>query len=148
MTETPLTPRPPSARLLGDQIETLLDDINGVTLYRGRVGASPYDQQGQVINHAVLYESPGHRHPGRAGSTRDRLTATFQVTCVGRDDDSCLWVVDRVTGALTGRLVQVPGRTRPRRVVEDDSNDVRTVIVDEDVSPPRHYVPLLFRIHT
>lgn len=143
----------PSARAVGNQVWVTLGGAadqgftaGPVNLFRGRVTAPPANDDGTVENYAVLHETPGQRYGTRMGSTTSGFAGTFQVTCVGRDPEACLWTVDRITRALSGRLIEIPGLTRPRRVVEDESNRSRSVIEDRDVSPYRYYVPLLFRI--
>lgn len=136
------------ARLVGDQVWDVVDDVAGVETFRGLVGDVTVDAAGRVVNYAVLYDAPGHRSGSRVGSTRDRLAATFQVTCVGHDTATCLWTVDRITTALTGARVVPPGRTRAARITEDPSNRGQLVVVDEDFDPPRFYAPLLFNINT
>lgn len=144
---------PVSVRTLGDQVWAALGGGAGetfttgsVNLFRGKVTNPPLDPDGTVHAYAVLYESPGRRSGSRLGSTRDRLDAGFQVTCVGGDTTRCLWCIDKITTTLTGLAITVPGRTQPRRIVEDASNASRYVIADEDVSPARFFVPLLFNI--
>ena len=117
-------------------------------LFRGKVSDPPKNSDGTVKTYAVLYESPGHRSGSRVGATRDRWSGTFQVTCVGGDSERCLWVVDEITGRLSGRLITLSGLTRPRRIFDDASNQSRTVLEDRDVTPYRYFVPLLFRITT
>lgn len=118
-----------------------------VNLFRGRVHNPPLDPSGVVHAYAVLYETPGRHSGSRAGSTRDRFDGLFQVTCAAGDNtDGALWCADQVKARLTGTLLTVPGRTKKARIVEDESNAARSVIVDEDVDPPRFYLPLLFRI--
>lgn len=119
-----------------------------LNLFRGQVTDPPVNADRTVKNYAVLYESPGQHDSSRVGSSRDRFTGTFQVTCVGRDSESCLLGVDWVTTRLAGGLVEVPGRRHKRRIVEDPSNRVRSVIPDEDVTPVRFFVPLLFTLTT
>ena len=137
---------PVSVRSLGDQVWAALDAITNINTFRGKVDNPPLDPDGTVHAYAVLYESPGRRTGSRLGSTRDRLDAGFQVTCVGGDTVRCLWCIDKVVTALTGTLLTIPGRANPRRIVEDESNASRYVIPDEDVSPARFFVPLLFNI--
>lgn len=153
---------PVSARTLGDQLLAALISLSAINVFDGRVTIPPYstadptthkfwdlDVSGQpygVHAYAVLYMTPGRRSRGRLGSTADRFDGTFQITCAGADRETCLWCVDAVTTKITGLGVLVPGRTKPRRVVEDESNGSRTVLLDEDVAPARAYVPLLFNI--
>lgn len=115
-------------------------------LFRGHVTQPPANEDGSVENYAVLYSGPGQRFGSRLGSARDSYLGTFQVTCVGADDEACLWTVDRITDRLSGKQIATLEGGRMRRIVEDLSNQARTVLVDENVDPPRHYVPLLFRI--
>lgn len=139
---------PVPARTLGDELWATLDAIANLQAFRGQVGDVEVNNDGTVKNYAVLYESPGYRSGSRLGSTRDRFAGDFQITCVGRDTATCLWVVDRVTATFTGRLVEVPGLTKKRRITEAASNRAQSVQPDEDVTPVRYFVPLLFSITT
>lgn len=135
-----------AARTLGDLIWAAVDGVANVNGFRGRVVSPPLDADGTVHAYAVLYESPGRRSGSRVGAVRDQFDGTFQVTCVGGDAVRCLWCVDQVVAALTGLQLTVPNRTRKVRIVEDESNASRNVLTDEDVSPVRFFVPLLFNI--
>lgn len=148
-----MTPAPlAQARTLGDELWATLNGIPNLQAFRGLVDDDVVVQgEGEdaiVINHAILYEAPGYRTGSRVGSTRDRYAGDFQITAVGRDAGTCLWVVDRVTATFTGTLVDVPGYSKPRRVREDPSNRTQSVQPDEDVEPTRFFVPLLFTINT
>ena len=132
--------------LLGGTVD-LMFTAGAPNLFRGRVDDPPLQEDGTVEGYAVLYSSPGLRSGSRLGATRDRFDGTFQITCVGADDEACLWVVDEVTGRVTGKQIATgPDGSRKRRIVEDLANQSRSVIRDESVQPPRFYVPLLFRI--
>lgn len=148
-----MTIAPVSARSLGDALGDRLATIPNLQVFRGEVGTvQTYRPAGfdhaVVKPYAVLYMPPGYRSGTRVGSTRDRFAGNFQVTCVGHNDDTALWVVDRVVATLTGQLVAVPGRDRARRVREDEGNRSLTVQIDEDVTPTRFFVPLGFTITT
>lgn len=146
-----------AARTVGDQLWARLKATplgSGTTQrhFRGKVDDAVVVQgEGEdavVLNHAILYESPGYRTGSRVGSTRDRYAGDFQVTAVGRDAATCLWVVDQVVTAMTGTLIEIPGHTKLRRIREDPSNRTQSVQPDEDTEPTRFFVPLLFTINT
>lgn len=150
MTQTPV-----SVRTLGAQIWDALGGGGGeeftagpVNLFRGKVDGPPLDEDGTVHAYAVLYESPGRRSGSRLGSTRDRVDSTFQVTCAAGDTNRCLAAVDKVTTALTGHQLEIPGRSRKPRIVEDEANAFLSIVEDTDVTPSRFYVPLLFNLRT
>lgn len=60
--------------------------------------------------YAVVFMALSRREQARftGGQTRDTYTVT--VHSVGVDEDSCLWVAERV-GGLTDQVLTVPGRT-------------------------------------
>src|SRR5687768_13257644 len=59
--------------------------------------------------YAVLYFSPGQSMPESLADVRTDFDAVFQVTCVGPDEERCLWVADKVRKALHAPLA-VAGR--------------------------------------
>lgn len=129
-----------------DVVWALLDATAGVNTYDAEVPRQPpADPDGRVASYAVLYYSPGRRYASAMDGRQVSLDGTFQVTCVGGNPTRALWCVDQVITQLAGAAVTVDGAPRRIRVVEDDPGTVRR---DDDVTPPRHYVPLRFRLHT
>lgn len=129
-----------------DATWALLDAVAGVNTYDGEVPKQPpADEDGRVASYAVLYYSPGRRYASAADGRQTSIDGTFQVTCVGGDPTRALWCVDRVMTQLAGAVVQINGTGRRISAVEEDPGPVRR---DDNVTPPRHYVPLRFRLHT
>lgn len=136
----------PSASDGHDAVWLVLDGTAGVNTYDGEVPKSPpTDEDGRVSSYAVLYYSPGRRYASSMEGRQVSIDGTFQVTCVGGDPTRALWAVDRVIDTLTAAVVTIDGVQRRIRLDEIDPGTVRR---DDDVTPPRHYVPLRFRLHT
>lgn len=130
-----------------DAVWARLETVSGVNAYDGEVPARPpVDSDSRVSSYAVLYYSPGRRYASALNGAQGSVDGTFQVTCVGGDPTRALWCVDRVIESLTGTPVVVDGVARRIRV--DEGSDPGTVRRDDNVAPPRHYVPLRFRLHT
>lgn len=141
-----------TTRAVHDVVWALLDAVTGVNTYDGEI----VDAQGKpttppraatsdrVAAYAVLYFSPGRRHANALNGDQRSIEGAFQVTCVAGDPSSALWCVDKALAALAGVSVTVDGVARQIRVREDDPGPVRR---DDNVTPPRHYVPLQFQLH-
>lgn len=157
---------PISRRLLSQSIAPrLIEKASTGIGYYGRVGRALPGQQLQpagtipadppakslqdlrVKPYYVLYPSPGT--PGGdedLGATTDALDWIFQITVAGGDIDDVLALTDRIHGALhrwtptvTGVLcgpIGVPAGYNPG-----------PVLLDRDVTPPRHFTPLQFHLH-
>lgn len=124
----------------------LLDAVAGVNAYDGEVPKTPpLDDDGRVAAYAVLYYSPGRQYASAMDGQQVSRDSVFQVTCVGGDPTRAIWCTDAVSAALVGAVVTIEGVTRQIRASEDDPGPVRR---DDNVTPPRHYVPLRFRLHT
>jgi hypothetical protein len=93
--------------------------------------------------YAVLYFAPGQSMPESLADARTDWDGVFQVTCVGPTEEQCLWVVDKVRGALFAPLT-VEGRT----VWRPEELGGPPVLRDDDVSPPLFYVPVQYRLHS
>lgn len=129
-----------------DAVWPLLDAVAGVNTYDGEVPKTPpLDPDQRVAAYAVLYYSPGRRYASSLNGRQESIDGSFQVTCVGGDPTRALWCVDRVNAALAGATVTIAGATRQVRAVEADPGPLRR---DDNVTPPRHYVPLRFQLHT
>jgi len=146
------------ARLLADQVWALLGGTAGqaatvgaVNLFRGEPDIPPrktdgspdpyWDPDGRVHAYACLYASPGRRFSTRASGTPTNLGWSFQMTCVGGDDNRCLWCVEEIRNILTGGRLTIDGHTTSPMLEVGDPGPVRA---DRDVTPHRSYVPLLF----
>lgn len=129
--------------VLSDQVFTAIDAVNNLKVYDGDIPAddppptwSATDKR--VKGYAVLYGGAGRLYPTRLCDTPADTTITFQVTCVGGDRRQTLWVVKQVRTKLTG--VEMAGG------VITEPFDPGPVRRDDDVTPVRLFVPLLFRI--
>ncbi len=128
-----------SARAVHDQVWTILDGIAGINAYDGEVPATPpLDPDKRVHAYAVLYVSGGRPAGLMLSATQDSLFSGFQVTCVGGDPTRALWCLDKVRTALVGAFVTVDGHEHQITAGEFDPGPVRR---DDDVTPPRHYIP-------
>lgn len=134
-----MTVVPVSAREVHDQVWALLDAIIGINAYDGEVPATPpLDEDGRVHAYAVLYVSAGRPTALMLAGGETSLFTGFQVTCVGGDPTRALWCLDKVRGALLGAQVTVDERLHSIAASDIDPGPVRR---DDDVTPPRHYVP-------
>ncbi|WP_210651343.1 hypothetical protein [Nocardioides sp. SYSU D00065] len=128
-----------SAQDVHDQVWALLDAVPGINTYDGEVPSTPpLDEDDRVHAYAVLYVSAGRRAALMLDGTQSSLFSGFQVTCVGGDPTRALWCVDQVRAALLGASVTVDDREHLITASETDPGPVRR---DDDVTPPRHYVP-------
>jgi hypothetical protein len=134
-----------AVRTLADQVWALQQAITNVNHYRGNVASNPpLDPDGKVHAYAVLYAGAGRAFGGRMVAAPGQTDWTFQVTCVGGDDNRALWCVDKIRAALTGAPLAVSGTSAGRIRELTNPGPVRR---DDDVSPPRYYLPLLFGVH-
>jgi hypothetical protein len=128
-----------AARSIHAEVWKLLDAVTGVNSYDGEVPKNPpRDEGGRVHAYAVLYMGPGRPTGLTLDATQSSLFAGFQVTCVGGDPTRALWCLDKVRGALVGAFITVDGREHQITASEFDPGSVRR---DDDVTPPRHYIP-------
>lgn len=135
---------------LADPVWALLDAVTGVNTYDGElVDANgnkvkpPADSDGRVHAYAVYYPGAGLAHAVLACGGTDSLDWTFQVTCAGASRVQALWCVDKVRAALSGVTITVRGQA----LTIHETTDTGTVRRDDDVSPSRFYVPLLFAVN-
>lgn len=96
---------------------------------------------GTSYEYAVLYFAPGQSVSESIADQRTDFDTVFQVTCVGKTEERCLWVADQVRKALHGPLV-VDGRQawRPEELGGPP------VLRDDDVSPPLFFVPIQYHL--
>lgn len=149
-------------RPLAEQAWLLLDAISGVNAFDGAVDIPAYDADDEATHpfwdlddagrpvdvhaYAVFYPSPGRRDRRTVAPGSTNVAWSFQVTCVGGDRTRALWCVDKVTTALTGHRLQLPGRRGGGLISElADPGPIR---IDRDVTPYRHYVPIDFGVYT
>lgn len=133
----------PSARTTADEVHELLDAIDNLLLFRGKVGAVPMGDDGTVDAYATAYYGAGAPRTTRLGGRPRNLDWGFQVTCAGGDDVKALWCVDEVRAALTGK--RVTNGTRTGLLYEiGDPGPIRE---DRSISPSRYYLPLDFGLY-
>lgn len=133
----------PQVRPISDQVWDQLQTLTAVNLFDGEVpGSPPLDPDGRVHAYAVFYPGIGRGYSNRGGGTAHSLNWGCQVTCVGGDRTRALWCVDQVRGVLDGLRVTVAGRNALLVDVTPEETPLRR---DPDISPPRFYLPLLYR---
>jgi len=133
----------PSARLLHDAVlaalQAVLDNV-----FDGEVPDSPpKDGDQRVQAYVVLYSGAGRAYTEAVCATPTDLNWPFQITCVGGDETRCLWAIDATRSALTGRRLIVAGASVG--LIREDG-DLGPIRRDDAVQPPRHYLPLLYRL--
>lgn len=110
-------------------------------------GGNDPDPDGRVAPYAVVYPSPGARSTdARDAADTDRsLDWLVQVTVAAGYRDDLLAALDDVTAALDGWAPVIDGIScnALRAPAGYDPGPVRR---DDDVDPPRFYVPLQYRL--
>lgn len=133
----------PSARTTADEVHDLLDDIDNLLLFRGKVGDVPLGDDGTAAAYAVAYYGAGVPRIQRLGGRPRNLAWSAQITCAGGDDVKALWVVDQVRAALTA--TRVTNGTRSGLLYElGDPGPIRE---DRSITPYRYYLPLDFGLY-
>jgi hypothetical protein len=151
-----------SVRLAADGIWALLTPLQtmapesvtaavpaaGVFVYRGEVKDSsgnpstpPVDPDALVHPHLIFYPSSGRVPFERLGGGLLNVNWGFQVTCVGGDENRCMWAVDKVRAALLCKRITLDGAQSGQVYEDADAGPVRR---DDAEQPPRYFVPLLF----
>ena len=116
--------------------------LEGAGLVVGLGGAPPTaPPSGTQTKYVALYFSPGQSVTESLADERTDFTCAFQVTCVGPTEEQCLWVADKVRGALSPRLT-VAGRSA-WRAEELGGPPVQR---DDDVSPPLYFLPVQYAL--
>lgn len=128
--------------LLADPVWALLDSLSNVNTFDGEVVSPPLDADGRVHAYAVYYPGPGRDHALLNDAAGDSLDWGFQVTCVGGDRTRALWCVERVRSVLTGARLSVAGQ----QLVIHEESSTAPLRRDEQVQPPRLWMPLLFTL--
>lgn len=129
-----------SVRLLRQAILARLQAIPNLRTYDGEVPDSPpVDPDGRVHPYAVLYPTAGMRRDSALNTRQDHLDWGFQVTVAGGDAQRATWAVDAVLASLLDHRPAVAGlSTGPIRL----AGDLGPLRRDDEVHPPRHYLPL------
>lgn len=125
---------------LRDAILTKLRGEPNWTVYDGEPPAQvPADAAGRALTYACLYLAPATADPTTGDLAADHAmrVLTFGVTVASGTTTAALNAVDKADRALLGWL---DGHGIVRR---DPPGPVR---VDRDVSPPRWYLPLTYRV--
>ena len=137
----------PSTRILRDAVLARLELVTNVKVYDGRVRQDdPPDEipgsGGVVRPYCVLYAGGGRGYSDRIVGGSSALSWSPQVTVAAGYAADCTAAVDRVRAQLTDQVLSISdGVTGYLREVADTG----TVRVDEQVSPARFYVPMIFQ---
>ncbi len=136
------------ADLVWDVLDGLGDliSVTGAIPFRGEIVDGqgnpidpPVDGDGRVHPYFVAYFGGGRASSLRVAGSRDKTVWSVQVSCVGGDDNRCLWCVDQVRAALTG--LRVAGGILVETV--EPGPPTRS----DNVLPPRYWTPLLYRLN-
>lgn len=93
--------------------------------------------------YVVVYAAPGMSVAESLADRRTDFEGIVQVTCVGPDEERCLWLADKTRAALWGPLA-VAGRVA-FRAEEMGGPPVQR---DDDVTPPLYFTPIQFMIRS
>lgn len=124
-----------------------LDALTNIEAYNAQVPANPPAEAGtgRVYPYVVAWPSAGHADPDARtvdDSTHGALGWPVQVTVAAGDPGWCLAAAQKVRTHLEGHtLTTGAGPLREETVAPP-------VQRDDDVNPPRWFVPLLFRCQT
>lgn len=133
----------PSARTTADEVHQLLDAIDHLLVFRGKVGDVPLGDDRTAVAYAVAYYGAGAPRVTRVGGRPRNLAWSCQITCAGGDDVKALWCIDQVRAALTGARVANGNRSGLLYEIGDPG----PLRVDRGVTPWRHYLPLDFGLY-
>lgn len=146
-------------RVLEARVDARLKEIANLTVYLRRVGhviGTPDDVPPPTVSENDLRVRPyvvQHPSPGRAWPNR-RLVGyetgigwTTQLTCVTGDEEGLGPLVDAVSARFDNWLptFAAPHADKPARrfrLLNDPGPSQR----DEDVRPPRYWVPLIYQL--
>lgn len=121
-----------------------LQTMAHVTVYDADVPSKPpADSQGRVYPYAVLWPSPGGAPSEGSVAGPAGLEWVAQVTVAAGTPTWCLQAASKVRAVLAGHVL-VAGDGP----LVEDTPPTMPLTRDEDVTPPRWYVPLLWRCLT
>lgn len=122
---------------------TALDAIPHVTVYDGDVpDKPPADSAGRVLPYLVVWANPGRHLPdseNAAASATTTLSVDLTVTCVGGTQARAVQVAHLARNSLLGVAFTGCGPASELTVP-------RPVQIDRNVTPPRFYTVLMFRL--
>lgn len=143
-----------SRRVVLSAVEARLKLLSGLTVYKGEVVNPPLiqtggvpDSSGRVAPYAVIYGGGGRPNvePDLA-DVADDLAIGMQITVAAGYEEDAAYTVDRVHAQIyrwapdLGAGVVV-GKFRPPIGFEPG-----TIRRDDDYTPPRFYLPLLYQL--
>lgn len=137
----------PATRTLRQAVLDRLALVANVKVYDGRIDqTNPPDvipaSGGVVRPYCILYAGGGRGYSDRLTGGSSALSWSAQVTVAAGYPADCAAAVDRVRAQLTDQPVTIPdGVTSHLREVADTGS----IRVDEQISPARFYVPLIFQ---
>lgn len=136
-------------RLITEQLLTRLRTLTAVEVYDAEVPAHPPalagDDEGRVGPYVVAYPSAGTpTSETDLADSSDDLVYTFQLTCAAGYRADCEYLIDRVRPLMRSWAPVLDGVNfgLVRPPVGYDPGPIRR---DQDVTPPRFYVPLQYR---
>lgn len=133
----------PAVRTLRDEVLDVLRSVANLKVYDGEIRQDDppplIPGSDRVLPYAVLYAGAGRGDSDRLVGHPSFLDWSGQITVAAGYAADCLAAVDRIRAALVGRTLTLPdGRTGYVREIAD-----LQIRVDEQVRPPRHWVPLI-----
>lgn len=137
----------PATRTLRDAVLARLALVPNLKVYDGMIRQDDpppviTGSGGVVKPYAILYAGGGRGYSDRLAGGTSALSWSPQVTVAAGHPADCLAAVDRVRAQLTDQPLTISdGVTGHLREVVDPGN----VRVDEQVTPPRFYVPMIFQ---
>lgn len=105
----------------------------------------PRDSDGVIHGYAVLYVGAGPTPPVNLAHDHGDTDMPFQVTVAAGDAVRALRAVDKVLDLMLGWRPTIAGRTLAPVRADSDSGPLRR---DDAITPPRFYLPLMFRVQS
>lgn len=93
--------------------------------------------------YVAVYTAPGESMSESLADRRTDFQTTVQVTCVGPDEERCLWLADKVRAALWGPLA-----VADRVAYRAEEMGGPPVQRDDDVTPPLFFLPIQYMIRS